>query len=86
MFQQESPQEARKGSTWGPDAGSKGRAGRRKKVVRDQIDENYEDALRMLTPFRCCPLAALFPSKSLYHVICCLCCCKRWNFSVIITF
>ena len=49
----------RQGSTWGPDAGSTassgGRAGPgRRRVVKDQIDENYEDGLRMLTPLRCC--------------------------------
>ena len=52
-FQQRSPQKMRKGSTWGPDAGSRGKSGRRR-VVRDEIDENYEESLRLLSPLRCC--------------------------------
>lgn len=50
-FQQRSPQEMRKGSTWGPDAGSRGKS-RRRRVARDEIDENYEESLRLLSPLR----------------------------------
>ena len=50
-FQQKSPQEARRGSTWGPDPGSKAKGGKRR-MVRDQIDENYDSALRTLSPLR----------------------------------
>lgn len=50
-FQQKSPQKARRGSTWGPDPGSRAKGGKRS-MVRDQIDENYESALRSLSPLR----------------------------------
>lgn len=60
-FQQRSPQEVRKGSTWGPDAGSRGKSGR-PRVVRDEIDENYEESLRLLSPLRCCHPRAVHTS------------------------
>ena len=68
-FQEESPQDGRQGSTWGPDAastassGSRARPGRQR-VIKDQIDENYEDGLRMLNPLRCC----LASNLAWYHI------------------